>query len=275
MSVLEEKEQRISEEKSQLDLSRYLLFLRHKKAYLFAGTKEYCQDKRVLDYGCGNGYGSFLLAKVARKVTAVDIDPTAIEDSRQKYRAENLSFELIAPEIQTNFADRSFDLIVSFQVIEHILDVKKYLNELKRMLSDKGVLIITTPNRRYRLYPFQKPVNPCHIREYNLKTFSKQLGSIFPQVTIFGITGTEEIIRIERKRLKKSVVNAFLRYPLKRMIISLAPRLLKKRKNISKEEIFHSTQEAENLSRFTVDDYKIIAENPDTGLDFMALLKKS
>jgi 2-polyprenyl-3-methyl-5-hydroxy-6-metoxy-1,4-benzoquinol methylase len=48
-------------------------------------------------------------------------------------------------------------------VMEHVHDVPGYLNELKRALKDDGVLIITTPNRKYRLYPFQRPINPYHL----------------------------------------------------------------------------------------------------------------
>ncbi len=266
---------RISEEKKLTSIAQYLLFLRHQKAYIFAGTKEFCLDKTVLEYGCGNGYGSALLAKIAKKVTAVDINQRVIDHCKQKYQTDNLSFDVITPETKTHFADQSFDLIVSFQVIEHVHNVKGYLNELKRVLKDDGVLIITTPNRGYRLYPFQKPVNPYHIREYNQNSLSKQLRAVFDQITILGISGTEEINQIERKRVNKSLLNALLRYPLKRLLATLTPRLIKKRNMAPKKEKILPTEEAERFNHYSEENYKIIAENLTTSLDFLALLRKN
>jgi 2-polyprenyl-3-methyl-5-hydroxy-6-metoxy-1,4-benzoquinol methylase len=264
---------RVSEKEQWASLADYLLFLRHQKAYLFA--EAYCRGKTVLDYGCGNGYGSFLLARAAKNVTAVDINPTIIETCGKKYPAANLSFATMAPETRTGFADQNFDVIVSFQVIEHVHHVSGYLTELKRMLKNDGILLLTTPNRKYRLYPLQKPVNPFHLREYDYRSLSRQLTECFSQVAIRGIAGTEEIQRIERKRVNKTMVNAFLRQPARRLLHKWLMQSTLRKKNASGRSGSKAPVAPETMNRFNPEDYTITAENFDTCLDFLALLGKS
>jgi 2-polyprenyl-3-methyl-5-hydroxy-6-metoxy-1,4-benzoquinol methylase len=259
----QEFEGRISEKKEWTNLAHYLLFLRHKKAYLYAS--QYCEGKAVLDYGCGNGYGSYLLSQISDNITAVDINKAVIETCKQNYQTDNLSFQVVEPEKKTFFKDASFDVVVSFQVIEHVYDVPGYLNELKRLLKDGGVLIITTPNRKYRLYPFQKPLNPYHVREYGLRQLKKELHSVFKNVKILGINGTGEINTIEYNRVKKSLLKPFLRYPVKQLIRDNFLREKKKSAPKTKKEI---------LSRYCVDDYLILEENVNKGLDFLSILRK-
>jgi SAM-dependent methyltransferase len=270
---LQELEGRISEKEEWTNLAYYLLFLRHKKAYLYAG--QYCEGKAVLDYGCGNGYGSSLLSKISYSIAAVDINKAVIEKCKQNYQADNLSFQVVEPEKKTFFKDASFDVVVSSQVMEHVHDVPGYLNELKRVLKDDGVLIITTPNRKYRLYPFQRPLNPYHVREYGLKQLRKELHPVFENLTIFGINGNEEVNRIEYKRVKKSLIKPFVPYPLRRWIKSNFLKLFTKENSSSKKKKSCANIKKEILNKYSIDDFFIIEEDVDESLDFLSILRKS
>lgn len=78
----------------------------------------------------------------------------------------------------------SIDVALSFQVIEHIgpKKVRDYLSETKRVLKDGGVFVVSTPNKKLRLLPFQKPWNPEHRKEHSYKEFKKVLMNVFENV---------------------------------------------------------------------------------------------
>ncbi|MFQ5787497.1 MAG: class I SAM-dependent methyltransferase [Thermodesulfobacteriota bacterium] len=119
------------------------LFNRHKMAYLFANglTKE----NVVLDAGCGTGYGSKILANNANKVYAIDYSYDAVNFAKQNY--SHLKVSHIVMDVNSmGFDNNAFDLIVSFQVIEHMKSLDIYLEELIRILKDDGTIIISTPN---------------------------------------------------------------------------------------------------------------------------------
>ena len=103
--------------------------------------------KRVLDVACGEGYGSALLSRVASAVSGVDISNEAITHATAKYLTQkNLKF-IEASCTQLPFADHSFDVVVSFETIEHITEHDAFLDEIKRVLSTDGMLIISSPNK--------------------------------------------------------------------------------------------------------------------------------
>jgi ubiquinone/menaquinone biosynthesis C-methylase UbiE len=104
-------------------------------------------DKRVLDVACGEGYGSALLSRVASAVSGVDISNEAITHATAEYLTQkNLKF-IEASCTQLPFADHSFDVVVSFETIEHITEHDAFLDEIKRVLTVDGLLIISSPNK--------------------------------------------------------------------------------------------------------------------------------
>src|SRR5579862_7547633 len=96
----------------------------HLARYTFAARL--ARGKRVLDAGCGAGYGSAELALAAESVTGVDVAPEAIEFACGHYQMPNLRFEL-GSCTALPFGNGSFDLVVAFEVIEHLEDWRGFL----------------------------------------------------------------------------------------------------------------------------------------------------
>lgn len=155
----------------------YAIYLLHAASYSFAAP--FCKEKRILDLGCGSGYGSFKLAGEAFSVAAVDVSEEAIEYARNRYAKHNLDFSIIEPEKPLPFPDNSFDVVISFQVIEHIHNDLHYLSEASRVLTEGGKMILITPDRQHRLFAFQKPWNRWHVREYGMDELSSKVAQFF------------------------------------------------------------------------------------------------
>lgn len=179
----------------------YLIYLLHIATYDFA--EQYTSGKRVLDYGCGSGYGSSRIAKSAVHVTAVDVAADAIAHAGEQFAALNLDFLKIDPAQPLPFADESFDTVLSFQVFEHVANASSYLSEIRRVLVPGGHLILVTPDRSTRLFPFQKPWNRWHLNEYDDISLRTIMGKHFPGTGILYMSGRRDVIDIEIQRCKK------------------------------------------------------------------------
>ena len=178
----------------------YIVYLMHACAYVQASRL--AAGKRVLDLGCNIGYGSEILNQSASQVVGVDVSEKAIEAARYRYRELGIDFQHIDGE-KLPFDDNCFDLIVSFEVIEHIVNYDKYLGELKRVLSPTGVALLSTPNSLLRLYPGMKPWNRFHVREFDSVELASLLKGFFAEVNVLGLFAHEEIYSIERDRLHR------------------------------------------------------------------------
>ncbi len=134
--------------------------------------------RRVLDAGCGVGYGSALLAEAgAEDVVGVDV-AAAVVEAASKDERPGLSFTR-ADVGHLPFPDGSFDLITCFELIEHVEDAAAVLGELARVLAPGGVLAISSPNRDR--YP---PGNPHHVREFSTGELRALLAEAFPDVRV-------------------------------------------------------------------------------------------
>ena len=159
-------------------------FARHMVAYELAAKM--AAGKRVIDIGCGEGYGPALLAKSAREVLGVDIAPEVVAHARLVYPAPNLSFEVMDVN-RLEVPSGSFDFAVSLQVVEHLVDESGYFSEIARALASGGAALLTTPNRLTISPGCDKPINPFHLREYTPDEFAEALAAHFETVEIQGL----------------------------------------------------------------------------------------
>ena len=153
----------------------------HIARYGFA--EELVSGKRVLDAGCGVGYGAQRLARRAARVTALDITLAPLLESRSKYGAANAD-PCQADCGRLPFRSESFDVVVAFETIEHLSDAGAFLGETARVLTPPGLLIVSTPNRDYYEESRAEP-NPFHVREFSHEEFREELESRFSHVTLF------------------------------------------------------------------------------------------
>jgi ubiquinone/menaquinone biosynthesis C-methylase UbiE len=143
----------------------------------YALAKEFVAGKTVLDIACGEGYGSNLLAETALLVRGVDIDESVIAKAKNKYSRKNLSFAAGSVE-KIPFEAASFDVVVSFETLEHISAHDTMLAEIKRVLKHGGILLISTPDRKsYSDMPGYS--NPFHKKELSEQEFRVLLKKYF------------------------------------------------------------------------------------------------
>lgn len=157
------------------------LEVEHMNRYIFA--QSLVNDKKVLDAACGLGYGSEILAEKADKVFGVDISEDAILYAKNNYRMKNLDFKVADIE-KLPFENDFFDVVVSFETIEHIdcEKQKSFLSEIKRVLKDDGLLVISTPNRE--VYK-KREKNQFHVAELSVEEFKQILDDNFRNVQLF------------------------------------------------------------------------------------------
>ena len=182
--------------------AEYLIQLIHLFSYKTATT--FTNDKTVLDFGCGSGYGAEIISPYCKSYKGVDISKESIEYAKCNYKKTNVEFIPIK-DIKNEklpFNDETFDVILSFQVIEHIKQPYKYIAESNRVLKKGGILLIITPNRETRLFPFQKPWNIYHIIEFSSSTLLKYLSKHFNKndINIQGIVAKDGIVDFELNR---------------------------------------------------------------------------
>ncbi|PWD44627.1 class I SAM-dependent methyltransferase [Gordonia paraffinivorans] len=138
-------------------------FRRHEIAYLHILDR--CAGRDVLEAGSGEGYGAAMIADAgASSVVCVDYDAAAVEHTRRRYPG------LIVHQgnlVDLPLADGSVDMVVNFQVIEHLWDQAKFIDECRRVLRPGGRLLISTPNRITFSPGRDTPLNPFHTRELN------------------------------------------------------------------------------------------------------------
>lgn len=145
-------------------------FRRHEVVY--QRLAEQCAGCDVLEAGPGEGYGADLIADVARSVTGVDYDEQAVGHIRAKYPRVQMHLGNLA---DLPLGDGTVDVVVNFQVIEHLWDQGQFVAECARVLRPGGRLLMSTPNRITFSPGRDTPLNPFHTRELNAAELTELL----------------------------------------------------------------------------------------------------
>jgi ubiquinone/menaquinone biosynthesis C-methylase UbiE len=207
-----------------------LIYVAHEKTYRFAAG--FVAGKRVLDLGCGVGYGARLLSEQAAQVVGVDVSAEALTAAQAEHSAPNLRFEnvpLDSPHLP--FADQSVDVVTCFHVLEHVAAESALMSEMARIVAPDGVVLLSTPNARFRLLPFQNPWNRFHVREHTEKSLRSLVGREFAETAWLGITLREPWLQFERKRSVRyalvlwPITNRLVPWPARRRLLSMAARV--------------------------------------------------
>jgi SAM-dependent methyltransferase len=175
-------------------LGQEVVGLYHRFAYTYAASLV-APGHRVLDVGCGVGYGSQILRGAGAEYLGIDVDPAAIAHAKARYDGEFRLYDgVVLPE-------ERFDLVTCFQVIEHVAEPDGLLEQIAR----RGVeAVFTTPNRGVRLRPGEQPWNRYHVREYSRNDLRELLARHFPKVSVSFVRGPKEIEAIELGRIARA-----------------------------------------------------------------------
>ena len=163
----------------------------HRSRYQFA--RKFVEGKRVLDIACGTGFGEQILVDGgAASIVALDFSHEALQTTRNL----NTSNTHVARADGTclPFADGTFDVVTSFETVEHINNYQCFVGDLRRVLKDEGVMIMSTPNAYYTRPVNGKPSNPFHVYEFTPEEFGALLRNSFSSVELYG-----QRVRLDRR----------------------------------------------------------------------------
>ncbi|MDT5132604.1 MAG: hypothetical protein QOE41_1915 [Mycobacterium sp.] len=175
-----------------LDVENYW-FRRHEVVYQRLAQR--CAGLDVLEAGCGEGYGADLIAGVARRVTALDYDEATVAHVRARYRRVQVRHANLT---DLPLADGSVDVVVNFQVIEHLWDQARFVSECARVLRPSGLLMVSTPNRITFSPGRDTPINPFHTRELNADELTQLLVDAgFASVSLSGVFHGPRLVEMD------------------------------------------------------------------------------
>jgi len=265
----------------------YVQHLVHTKAYEQAA--KLAKDKTVLDIGCNIGYGSKIISEFCSEIIGVDVSRKAISTAESLYGQSGVTFQTIDGK-RLPFDDSKFDLIVSFQVIEHLVDYEDYMSEIKRVLSPQGLVMFTTPNALIRLDPGMKPWNPFHVREFSGSKLKSLLANFFTEVNVYGLFAREPLYSIEFNRLNRNRESArkqarriiAIYLSLRSQIKEILPAYLLEKMNIIRNILAGSKKNLEIMQHLdtsfqkqhSTDDFYYSDTNLEHALDLAAICSK-
>lgn len=232
-----------AERVSARDASDNFVFQRSILAYYKAAE---LVSGRVLEIGTGMGYGVEVVAPAAERFITVDKSQAYSVDlpSNTEFR------QMIVPPL--DFADESFDYVISFQVIEHIKRDRDFVKEVSRVLRKGGSFIVSTPNA-----PMSLTRNPWHVREYRAEELRQLLAPHFESVEMLGVEGNEKVMAYyEKNREGVRRITRFdpldLQHRLPRWMLQLPYDLLNR---LNRRRLLN--QNSDLTTSITRDDYRI------------------
>lgn len=173
-------------ERLDFSLSNTVNIQRCMFAYHFA--KKFVANKSVADIGCAAGYGTSLLASDAESVTGIDFCEKTIANARDNYGHHPKMAFATSKVPPICLPESSMDVVVCFQLIEHIEDQVELLKQVYKVLKPGGTFICTTPNAAKSIAR-----NPFHTHEYSLEEMNSDAQKVFDSFTLMGLKGNHKI----------------------------------------------------------------------------------
>jgi GT2 family glycosyltransferase/ubiquinone/menaquinone biosynthesis C-methylase UbiE len=176
----------------------------HLERYKFAC--KFAEGKDILDAACGAGYGTMMLQQAgAKNINGVDISEESIDNAKKTYNDKNILFEY-GDVTSLLYDDESFDLVVSFETIEHIPNGTAWISESARLLREDGLFLVSTPNRAVTnpgTFFVERPLNPHHQYEYNIVEFIGELSEKYDIVGLYGQTFIDDFDTMSSKVMRQ------------------------------------------------------------------------
>lgn len=250
-----------AERVSDMDLSDNFVYQRSVLAYVEAAK---LVSGKVMEIGTGMGYGLKHIAPKCDKF--VTIDKHQELSNFDEY--PNVEFLQMNVPPFNGIEDNSFDFVITFQVIEHIEDDNKFVEEIYRVLKPGGKLIVTTPNIKMSITR-----NPWHVREYTVTELKDLLLKSFQAVTANGVFGNGKIMKYYEENQKS--VRRITRFDIFDLQHKLPRRLLQIPYDIlnrwNRKKILDGNQKM--VSDIVMDDYFVKAAD-DQCFDLMYIAEK-
>lgn len=149
-------------------------------AGVLAGAESCC------DLGSGTGYGVDRLSRDIGDVLGIEQSPMADQHARETYPERNYRQGDVTDTTLPAEVGRQFDAVISLQVIEHVEDVPSMIGNMRDLVTDDGVVVVATPNRRYtyRRYPNSRLSDPTHVLEFTPEMLVFSMGAFFEDVQL-------------------------------------------------------------------------------------------
>ncbi len=160
----------------------------HEGTYQWIADHLVKKGMRVLDFGCGTGYGAALLARAGASVDALDSSPAAIAYATANFGGPNVRFQVadLMGSLPEPCTPRSYDLVASSEVLEHVVDPFVFVRRMADSVDDAGVCFVGTPNRLWSFEhaPEGHLLSPSHLMEFTPPALSALLGLVFDEVSL-------------------------------------------------------------------------------------------
>jgi len=234
---------------------------RHLAPYRWAHAR--AVERTVLDAGCGEGYGAAMLAEVAARVVGID-RPEAVAVAAARYPQPRLEYRAQDLARLDDMVER-FDLVLSFQVVEHLDDPVAFLAALARRARPRGELIVTTPNRLMSVSE-----NPYHLREWTASELLALASPVLPGARVLGVHVSDRVLAYERARGEQ--VQRFLRWDPFRLRRLLPAALVRSvYPHLARMVRRRVRQDSSPEARIGAEDFSIGADDLDVALDLVLL----
>jgi 2-polyprenyl-3-methyl-5-hydroxy-6-metoxy-1,4-benzoquinol methylase len=139
---------------------------------------------KILDAGCGEGFGSSFLAGLGAQVTGLDFNEDIVNHAQKKYASKDLTF--VAGDVcHMSFPDACFDTVGAMDLIEHLESPENFIAEARRVLKKNGLLMFSTPNHLKHLIETGE-IYPFHEREFLYSELIDFAGKLFKRYELYG-----------------------------------------------------------------------------------------